>query len=444
MPYYAGIHWLQAAGLNLVGWRIVSLSATLAATLLLYSVFRSRGVPLSGAVAAVAFVSSPVVQHNAVTARPYALATAGCTAATWGLTRVRGARGPGLVAWVGVPAAFSVWMHPFSAALLLPHVFWSALTDRRVVKRVVAAWAVALLVEVPIVGSALRQADQAGWIPPATVGSMVSAVQEASGRPAPLVAMVAIAGVMAALGWKGPAPRNRAVMAALGVAIWCSAVGLVVGVSVFGRPAGIPRYLVAVPLGVALALGGIAAVGEARWGFGTRRAPQRWSWASAGVIALLCVFSAMSGGPHLPSQTSYEGHPDIDKELLRRVSVGDIVVFHQGMSETGYAYGFARAWQDDAFLSDYRELLRSGQPALIIRVVIAVDSTSLGIRTAGPDSLPIGSTRTVWLIQLYGDNRIAELASAGLADCSPRESTDAIHVIDTHVRKLTCAVAPVH
>lgn len=413
LPYYSLVHTLRLAGLGEIGCRSVSLLAALGTITMVQLLGRSMWSATAGFVAALTLVTNPMFVVSATSLRPYALATFCTTVATWVLVR-RPQHIPLRLRWwiylLAITAAAQ--LHLFSAVLAVPHLIWTWLRVRHRVLPVLRAWVIAGAITAPLAWLASRQSGQVAWIESPTWESTARQAAIATGSDLSslgaltnlLVAGCALVGV---LSWVRRRRANPTWL--LAVLLWLWPVIALTVLSVLASPVAVWRYFMSTAVGAALLVGyGLTVVRGYLWRHRNRLVGNRGLVVALVVGALACLLPALLIGR--PATTTLEGHVAVDRALVASARPGDRVVIRQGMSETGYAYGFARETGDVAFQRAAVDALVSGQPRFFVREVVATDGERMTTRSPGR-----AAPGRVWLLQLYGPT---DLSAAGIPGCT--------------------------
>lgn len=431
-PYYSLVHTLRLMGLDELACRGLSVLAAVGTVTMVQLLGRTLWSTTAGFAAALTLVTNPMFIVSSTSLRPYALATCATTVATWIIVRRPQHLSLRARWWLYLAAILAaVQLHLFSAVLAVPHLLWLWLRVRGRVAAVATAWGITGLLSAPLLLLSARQSGQVAWISSPTWES--TARQAAIATGSDLHSLGALTNVVVAgcalLGLVSWARQGRVDPRwLLAVLLWLWPVIALTAVSLLASPVAVWRYFMSTAVGAALLVGyGVTAV---------RRALLPRSRAVLGnrglVIALLgatvaCLLPALVIGR--PAATTLEGHPDIDRALVSSVRRGDRVVIRQGMSETGYAYGFARGTGDTAFADDAVRSLVDGQPPFFVREVVRADGRTMTTRAPSP-----GTHGRVWLVQLYGDT---DLRPAGIAGCTTTGTVRTVR--QTRLVPLTCS-----
>lgn len=399
LPYYSLVHTLRLAGLDEAACRGVSVLAAVGTVTAVQFVGRRLWSASAGFVAALALVMNPMFLATATSLRPYALATFLSALATW-LIVCRPRHIPLRWRWWLYLALITAGaqLHLFSATLVVPHLTWMWLRVRPRFRPVARAWAVALALTAPLAYLASHQSGQVGWISSPTWESTAQQTALASGAtPGTLgITSVLVVAGCALLGVHQAWRRHRVDATWLvGLLLWLWPVVALTLVSLVATPVSVWRYYMSTAVGAALLVGyGANVVRVWAWKHRPRRLTNRHLVAALAACTAACMLPALLVGR--PATTTLEGHPVLDAHVARSVHPGDLVVVQQGMSETGYAYGFARGLHDAAFLRDAVRSLVAGQPRFFVREVVTTDGRTVTSRAAAASP-----HHDVWLLRLY-------------------------------------------
>lgn len=398
LPYYSLVHTLRLLGLGEAACRGVSVLAAIGTVTAVQLVARRLWSATAGFVAALAIVMNPMFLATATSLRPYALATFLSALATW-LIVCRPRHIPLRWRWWLYLALITAGaqLHLFSATLVVPHLAWMWLRVRPRVRPVARAWGIALALTAPLAYLASHQSGQVGWISSPTWESTARQTALASGATPGTLGIISVLVVAACAllgvyqGWR----RHRVDPTWLiGLLLWLWPVAALTLVSLVATPVSVWRYYMSTSVGAALLVGyGANVVRVWAWTHRPHRLANRHLVATLAACAAACMLPALLVGR--PATTTLEGHPVVDAHLARSVRAGDLVVVQQGMSETGYAYGFARGLHDTAFAHDAVRSLVAGQPGFFVREVVGTDGRTVTSRaaTASPG-------HDVWLLRL--------------------------------------------
>lgn len=381
LPYYALMHVWQWLFPQAVALRVPSLLAA-AATV---AVVAATGARLwngwAGAAAGLTLALNGSFAATAVEARPYALATLACAAATYLLVRTR-SEPTSRRLWMGyaLTAALAVLLQPFSAFLLAAHMVVAIVWFGRVSAarwRFVAAAAAPAIAAVTVAVVSAGQHGQLFWVQPQSIGAATDTVIAATGQLEPWHGwlLVGAAAVSAAV-----AIRARDTGWLLGPCLLVAPAGCLFVLSGVWHPAFVLRYLVIAPIGGALIIGASVNALHKTW------------LAAAGVAALAAVV-LIAAQPSLATAFSRRSADDFPGQVARitqSASPADWVVVGQDYASGGIAAGLAYYSHDRAFEAAILASLPGGSPRLFVRPPADTASATEG-------GIPHGRT---WLISL--------------------------------------------
>lgn len=197
-PYYLFMHgWLAVAGTSEIALRLPSLAAVAGAVALTVVIGRRWFGNPAGVLAGFLTTVAPATSRYATEARPYAMSLLFGLSAT--LLLLRATERPVWSRWSAYAGAVALTgsAHLVALSLIAAHPLvvadaWRRDRDRRQARWCVAA-AGALLPVVPLVWLGNGQAAQVGWIPPATVGRLLTEVPGVVGDPRSGIVVVTLA-----------------------------------------------------------------------------------------------------------------------------------------------------------------------------------------------------------------------------------------------------------